>query len=83
MADVYREWRAEDKLSAVVTIQEAARNDYNLSPSRYVATNDVEEVLPLEEAVLLLAQAEEQRGEADAQLQAVLTQLGLAKDLGV
>ncbi len=77
VAELYRGWKAEEALSAVITTQEAARNDYNLSPSRYVATNDQEPVLPLEEALVLLAQAEEERQEADAELEAVLSELGL------
>ncbi len=36
-------------IHAIITNDEAARNDYNLSPSRYVSTNGKEEVLPLEE----------------------------------
>lgn len=51
-------------------------NDYNLSPSRYVATDDVEPPLPLEEALVLLAQAEEAREEADAEFDQVLIALG-------
>jgi type I restriction enzyme M protein len=74
--ELYRDWRAEEGLSAVITSEEAARNDYNLSPSRYVASNDVEPPLPLEEALVLLAEAEEERAEADAGLSAVLAQLG-------
>jgi len=73
---IYRDWRAEDGVSAVITTQEAARNDYNLSPSRYVASDDQEPPLPLEEALVLLAQAEEARTEADAELDTVLTKLG-------
>ena len=49
----------------------------NLSPSRYVAQNDGALVLPLEEAVVLLREAEEERTEADAALQEVLKGLGL------
>jgi len=74
--ELYRDWRAEEGLSAIITNQEAARNDYNLSPSRYVASNDVEPPLPLEEALVLLAEAEEERAEADAQLDQVLSALG-------
>jgi len=74
--EMYRDWRAEEGLSAVVTKAEAGRNDYNLSPSRYVATNDVEPPLPLEEALVLLAQAEEARAEADAALDKMLRELG-------
>ncbi len=77
IARLYREWRAEEGLSAVIDKEEAARNDYNLSPSRYVATNDKEEVLPLEEAVILLREAEEERAQADWALQEVLKTLGL------
>ena len=73
---VYRDWRAEEGLSAIVSTAEAARNDYNLSPSRYVAADDVEPPLPLEEALVLLAQAEEARMEADAELGVVLAHLG-------
>ena len=73
---LYRDWRAEEGLSAVVLQAEAARNDYNLSPSRYVASNGKEEALPLEEAIVLLAQAEELRADSDAGLDNVLSRLG-------
>jgi type I restriction enzyme M protein len=65
-----------EALSAVVSEEEVARNDYNLSPSRYVVIDDAEPVLPLEKALVLLAQAEEARAEADAELNAVLSELG-------
>ena len=59
-------------------MQEAARNDYNLSPSRYVASNDVEPPLPLEDALVLLREAEQEREAADADLRKVLEALGLS-----
>jgi type I restriction enzyme M protein len=74
--DIYRDWQAEDGVSAIITTAEAARNDYNLSPSRYVASDEQEPALPLEEALVLLAQAEEERAEADAELGQVLRTLG-------
>ena len=73
---VYGSWRAKKGVCAVITTAEAAKNDYNLSPSRYVATNDKDEVLPLEEAVVLLKEAEEERTEADQKLREVLVNLG-------
>jgi len=76
-ARLYRDWQAEEGLSAVIANDEAARNDYNLLPSRYAASNDKEQVLPLEEAVVLLKEAEEERAEADRALQAVLKSLKL------
>lgn len=77
VADLYHAWKAEDHASAIVAREEVARNDYNLSPSRYVATDGTEEVLPLEEAVVLLREAEEERAEADQELHQVLKKLGL------
>lgn len=77
IARLYHDWKAEEGLSAIITTDEAARNDYNLSPSRYVATNHAEEVLPLEEAVVLLREAEEERRAADCQLADILKALGL------
>ncbi|HHT85846.1 MAG TPA: SAM-dependent DNA methyltransferase, partial [Firmicutes bacterium] len=56
--------------------EEAARNDYNLSPSRYVVQNGEEEVQPLEEALVQLQEAEEERREADRELAGVLKTLG-------
>jgi len=77
IARLYHDWRAEEGLAAVITNEEAARNDYNLSPSRYVASNDKEEVLALEDAVVLLREAEEERAQADRKLNEVLKALGL------
>ncbi len=77
IARVYHEWKAEEGLSAIITTEQAAANDYNLSPSRYVATDEQEEVLPLEEAVVRLREAEEERAEADRALREVLHMLGL------
>jgi type I restriction enzyme M protein len=78
IAQVYHDWKAEDGLSAIITTQEAAKNDYNLSPSRYVTTGAETVVLPLDEAVVLLAEAEEERAEADRQLNEVLAKLGFS-----
>ncbi len=72
VGDLYLNWQAEEDVSAVVKVAEVVRNDYNLSPSRYVASNDVEPPLPLEEAVVLMQEAEEARAEADAKLDGVM-----------
>lgn len=62
---------------AVITTEEAARNDYNLSPTRYVASNHQEEVLSLENATVLLEEAEEERAATGQELRHVLQTLGL------
>ena len=54
-----------------------ASNDYNLSPSRYVAGATAADGLPLDEAVKLLREAEAKRAAADSQLWTVLSELGI------
>ena len=78
IAGLYHDWRAEEGLSAIITKADAVKNDYSLSPSRYVSTGVESDVLPLDEAVVLLAEAEEERAEADRNLDLVLTKLGFA-----
>lgn len=77
VADIYHGWKEEEGISKVINKDEIARGDYNLSPSRYVAQNGGEEVLPLEEAVVLLKEAEEERREADESLKEVLGMIGI------
>ena len=76
IADIYREWKAVDSLSAVITKEQVVKGDYNLSPSRYVSTGVEADVMPLDEAVVILREAEEERAEADRELNRVLAELG-------
>jgi Type I restriction-modification system methyltransferase subunit len=75
--EIYKNWEEREGLSKIVSKEEVARNDYNLSPSRYVAINGEEEVLDLNEAMVELLEAEEERREAEEKLRAVLSELGL------
>jgi type I restriction enzyme M protein len=79
LADAYLNWRAVEGLSAIITTADAARNDYNLSPSRYVSVGEQVEVLPLDEAVVQLREAEEEFEAANRELEKVLKKLGLAE----
>ena len=77
ISDVFSGWKQEEGLSRVIKNEEAAKNDYNLSPSSYVAQNNGEDILPLEDAVVQYREAEEERAEADKKLKEVLKLLGL------
>ena len=63
-------------VEVVRRVRKAVKADYNLSPSRYVSTGAEADVMPLDEAVVLLREAEEERAEADRELDKVLAQLG-------
>ncbi len=77
ISDIYHNWQEKEGVSKIITREEAIRNDYNLSPSRYVARNDKEEVLSLDEAMVELAEAEEERKEIEKKLKKILQKLGL------
>jgi len=77
ISDLYLGWKEEDGISKVVAKEEVVKNDYILSPSRYVAQNGEDDTLPLEDAVVQLKEAEEERQEADAKLRDILSQLGI------
>lgn len=77
IVDIYEKWENTDEISMVVSKEDVVKNDYNLSPSRYVSQNGEDDTLPLEEAIVLLKEAEEERVEADSKLKNVLEQLGL------
>ncbi|MGM0588081.1 MAG: N-6 DNA methylase [Bacteroidota bacterium] len=76
ISNVYLEWQEAEELAKIISLDEVAKNDFNLSPSRYVSQNGGEEVLPLEDAVVLLEEAEEERAKVDKELQGVLKELG-------
>ena len=74
--EVYRNWREVEGVSKIISKEEATGNDYNLNPSRYVAVDEKEEYLPVDEALLELAQVEEERREIEAELNAIVQKLG-------
>ena len=78
IADILLNWQEEEDISKIVKRAEVIRNDYNLSPSRYVSQSDVEPPLPLEEALVRLQEAEQARRQADEKLDAVMRVLGFA-----
>jgi type I restriction enzyme M protein len=76
ITEIYQNWKEEEGVSKIISKEEAVKNDYNLSPSRYVAQNGEDDTLPIEEAVVLVKEAEEERVEADEKLKEVLKKLG-------
>jgi type I restriction enzyme M protein len=77
---VYHDWIAKEGLSIIIATTEVARNDFNLSVSRYIRTDEEEPVLPLEEAMVLLEETEEDSIKANEALWNILTQLGFVRD---
>ncbi|KYC45934.1 MAG: N-6 DNA Methylase [Candidatus Methanofastidiosum methylothiophilum] len=49
IVSAFLEWKEIDKFSKIVTKEEIAKNDYNISPSRYIHISEEEEYRPIGE----------------------------------
>ena len=76
-AEVYQAWESREKLSTVITLEDAQKTDYNLSPSQFVDVGDKVEHRPVNEIWVDLTEARIAREKADKMLEDVLAQLGL------
>jgi type I restriction enzyme M protein len=77
---LFSNWTSVERQCAVVTTSEIGSKDFDLSPTRYIAGAAGAAVLPLEDAVRLLRDAEAEREEADTALWQVLAELGASED---
>lgn len=76
IVDACLKWEDIESLAAVVGFDQIAAADFNLAPNRYVSVDGEADVLPLDEAVVLLREASEAMAAADLELSAVLGALG-------
>lgn len=74
--NLYKNFKEKEGLSKILTKEELIKADYNLSPSRYIIKDVEEDLLPLDEAVVLLKESEEENKKTDEQLTKILKQLG-------
>jgi type I restriction enzyme M protein len=77
IADALINWTEVEKLSRIVDHAELRKNDYNISPSRYIHTSDAETYRPISEIVEELNAIEAEATETDAALKHILKQLGV------
>ena len=75
--EVYQAWESREKLSNVITLEDAQKTDYNLSPSQFVDVGDKVEHRPMNEILTDLTEARITREKADKALENVLTRLDL------
>jgi type I restriction enzyme M protein len=77
ITEVYRAWESREKLSRVITLEQARAADYNLSPSQFVDVNDAVVHRSLREIMVDLEAAKMERERADRELSVFLSKLGL------
>lgn len=76
IADIYNAKKEIDGFSMFVGKDKFIKNDYNISPTRYIHNGSVEEYKPVEEILGELAEVEVKAKEVDKNLQKVLKELG-------
>lgn len=73
IAETFKAWHEEDKFSRIVSVEEIAKkNDYNISPSRYIHTADGEEYRPISEILLELQEVENESKQVDEKLKQII-----------
>lgn len=76
IADTFSAWKEVEKYSRIVTREEIAKNDYNISPSRYIHTGEGEEYRPITEIVEELRELDDVAKATTEQLNKILSALG-------
>ncbi|MBU0896433.1 MAG: type I restriction-modification system subunit M [Candidatus Omnitrophica bacterium] len=82
IAKAFHDWKSIDKFTQIISNEEAAKNDYNLSPSRYVSNGKEEEYKDVEEILVELAELEEDRTKTDKELNSIMKKIGYKGFLG-
>lgn len=77
IASAFLKWEEIEKFSRIVTKEEIVRNDYNISPSRYIHVSEAEEYRPIAEIVEELNALDEEAKATDAALRAILSRMGI------
>ncbi|MFO0794785.1 MAG: N-6 DNA methylase [Candidatus Brocadiaceae bacterium] len=76
IVDAFLKWKEIEKFSKVVSKDEIIKNDYNISPSRYIHTADAEEHRPIAEIVEELYELEDEAKRIDKDLKDILKKIG-------
>lgn len=77
IAEAFNAWKEEEKFARVVTREQVAREDYNISPSRFIHVADAETHRPIAEILDELETLDAEAANANAALRTVLEKVGV------
>ena len=77
VADTFKAWSEVEKYSCIVAREEIAKNDFNISPSRYIHTGAGDEYRPLAEIAQELRDLEGEAMMTSRQLDKLFSSLGV------
>jgi len=75
IADALIRWTEEEEFSRIVEHAELRKNDYNISPSRYIHTGEAETYRPIVEIVAELETIEAEAWQTDKMLKEILAKI--------
>jgi type I restriction enzyme M protein len=78
IAGTFNAWKEIDKYSCIVKGDEIAKNDFNISPSRYIRTEEDEEHRPVREIMEELELLEDDARIADAAFKKIFAKLSIS-----
>jgi len=83
IADAFHKGEDVERFVKVITTKEAVKNDYNLSPSRYVETAEADTYRDIPEILGELVEVEDEAKAVDKELRSIFTKLGIKPEVRV
>lgn len=77
VAELFHTWKEVEGKSKIITKELAVKNDYNLSPTRYIQNGGNEELKPVKEIVAKLESLESEGEAIDKELKKILGKINL------
>lgn len=77
IVQAFTDWQEEEKFARVVGREEVVKNDYNISPSRYVHSAEDIEIRPISEIWAELKMLESEFYATNTELEKILRQIGV------
>jgi type I restriction enzyme M protein len=76
IAESFHKWKDIERFTRIVSMEEVVKNDYNLSPSRYVETGTAEVYRPIPELLKEITALEEEEKKNRAELNSIFKKMG-------
>jgi type I restriction enzyme M protein len=77
IADTFNAWKEVEKYSRIVSRDEITKNDFNISPGRYIHTGESEEYRVIAEIAEELTDLASEAAQTDAALRSIFKQIGV------
>lgn len=77
ISEAFNSFKEEEKFAKLVGKDEIVKNDYNISPSRYIQVNDAETYRPIADIVEELYALEDEATQIDNELKTIIGKLGI------